>query len=147
MKPTKLAFACALAVCLLGGLARAQDDVSKMIPEGTYKDTCTGCFIDVADNSKLSCSCKDKKGNSKATALYGLALCEKQPWNDNGNLTCTLKGGFKKSCKDIGRSGTSVTANCKNKKGKYQKTDLDLTKCAEDNIDNCDGKLVCGYCP
>lgn len=49
-------------------------------------------------------------------------------------------GNYSKSCKGIKLAGTKLNAQCKNKKGKYIKTSLNLSSC----VGNNNGKLVAG---
>ena len=48
-------------------------------------------------------------------------------------------GNFSGSCRNVGVSGTTLNAECKNSKKVYVKTSINLNKC----LANYSGKLAC----
>ena len=54
------------------------------LPDGTYKDSCSGCAL---SEGRLSCeSCQDGKGKAHATSMATFG-CHKYG-NENGKLVC-----------------------------------------------------------
>ena len=53
-------------------------------------------------------------------------------------------GTWSKSCNLTSDSNNVLTANCKNRSGKYKSSTLNYGKCKDKKVTNDDGNLKCG---
>jgi hypothetical protein len=134
-------FWAAFGILLLAALALALP--AQALPGGSYIRSCKDCMD---DGEQLICQCSYKGKYSGTSIYYG--LCEANSiTNTNSKLTCTARGSFRKSCRDISWNASRLQAVCKTKKGKWNGTVLSGWRSCEGDIANCDGALTCGSCP
>lgn len=135
------AFWATFVILILAGLALAVP--VQALPGGSYSKSCKDC---TDDGEQLICQCSYKGKYSGTSIYYG--LCEANSIsNTNSKLTCTAKGSFRRSCKNISWNASRLQAVCKTKKGKWNGTVLSNWRSCEGDIANCDGALTCGGCP
>ncbi|GEM_PF-1077436 len=116
---------------------------AQALPGGSYSKTCKDC---TDDGQELVCQCS-YKGNYSGTSIY-YGMCESgSVTNTRSKLTCTARGSFRRSCKDISWNASRLQAVCKTKKGKWSGTVLSSWSSCDGDIANCDGALTCGACP
>ena len=115
-------------------------------PSGSYKNSCRDVKV---KGSKLSASCENKKGKWKDTSI-NYKKCDRDIWNDNGELSCGKKNGskipkgsYRNSCKDSYTEGSRLYSTCEKRNGKWKKTNINYKKCDKD-ISNDNGELICG---
>ena len=53
-------------------------------------------------------------------------------------------GSFRGSCRDIDRNGPMLTAMCKDGRGEWRQTSIDMRDCGRTPIANTNGRLTCG---
>ncbi len=131
----------AIAIVVLAGLVLAVP--AQALPGGSYSKTCKDC---TDDGQELVCQCSYKNNYSGTSIYYG--MCESgSVTNTRSKLTCTAKGSFRRSCKNISWNASRLQAVCKTKKGKWNGTVLSSWSSCEGDIANCNGALTCGGCP
>ncbi len=115
-------------------------------PAGSYKNSCRDIKV---QGKKLKASCENRNGKWKQTSI-NYKNCNRDIWNDNGELSCSKKNGsklpkgsYKNSCKDSYTEGGRLYSKCENRNGKWKNTSINYKKCNK-NISNDNGKLVCG---
>jgi major membrane immunogen (membrane-anchored lipoprotein) len=115
-------------------------------PKGTYSESCRD--VKVVGN-ELRASCQKKNGNWNNTRIK-YKKCDRDIWNDNGELSCSKKSGsklpkgsYKNTCKDAYTDGNKLYAKCENRNGKWKNTNINYKNCSGD-ISNDNGQLVCG---
>jgi len=128
-----------------------QDD----IPEGGYKDSCSGCAM---RGDLLECSCRAADGGQRTTS-YRVKNC-KHPGrldNDNGHLSCKglqnakniPAGGYQRSCngcQQVQREAglMLVCSSCRRADGEEVRGVLNLDMCPHPGVpDNRNGHIVC----
>lgn len=116
-------------------------------PRGSYKNSCTDYYT---EGNRLYASCKKKNGGWRNTSI-NYRNCNKDIWNDNGELACggggggsgsLPKGSYKDSCKNIYVEGNVLEADCLNRNGKYSHTSIKYKNCNK-GVYNDRGQLRC----
>jgi hypothetical protein len=157
---TRLLAALALAAatfCLTAPAEARQGSV----PEGSYLDSCRNTYV---EGNTLYGECQDSRGKWKKTWISNFDYCTGDIYNNNGVLDCRggsapaakappppaggLPGGpWSKTCRDPALDGSVLRATCKDNRGTWRPTWIDLRQCASRNIGNDDGLLVCLAAP
>lgn len=115
-------------------------------PSGSYRNSCKDIKV---QGNKLRASCEKRNGKWKQSSI-NYKNCNRDIWNDNGELSCSKKNGsklpkgsYKDSCKDSYTQGSRLYSTCKNRDGNWRKSSINYKKC-DKKISNDNGKLVCG---
>ncbi len=125
-------------------------------PNGSYKRTCA---VQTFTGSVLTAACQPDDSPNFRTTQIDILACRQDPdvFNRDGGLQCYTRqgwgsgravprGSYIDSCKDVIVSGDqrTVTAQCKNNNGKYQRTEITTGSCRLGNgLDNQNGRLAC----
>lgn len=125
---------------------RAGTKTSKSAPKGSYKKSCKNYYT---EGKRLYATCEKKNGGWRSSSI-NYKNCNKDIWNDNGNLTCgnrnssgkLPKGSYKNSCRNIYVEGNLLEAECLNRNGKYSHTSINYRKCNK-GVYNDKGRLRC----
>ncbi len=144
-----------LAALLLAGVASAQD---YGVPSGSYQQTCRNAFIqfrplgdDLYYNRILVADCRRTDGSFKKSDLHHVGECGGDISNQNGTLACPKdpppQGSYTRTCRGIQQSGTTLTAECRDRDGFWRPTHLYATDRCVGPIHNEGGALVCEYDP
>lgn len=127
------------------GELRCKKSGSASVPRGSYKKSCKNYYT---EGNRLYAKCEKKNGGWKSSSI-NYKNCNKDIWNDNGNLTCGNKntgklppGSYKQSCKNIYVEGNVLEAECLNRNGKYSHTSINYKKCNK-GVYNDKGRLRC----
>lgn len=114
-------------------------------PAGSYKNSCRNIKV---QGKQLKASCENRNGKWKQTSI-NYKKCDRDIWNDNGELSCSKKGGklpkgsYRDSCRDSYTEGNRLYSKCENRNGKWKNTSINYKRC-DKNISNDNGQLVCG---
>lgn len=158
---TKLWMAVATAAALLGAQAQAQPQPQDQrwgggwgsggswTPAGSYQQTCRDIRV---NGDTLTASCPDNRNRwNYSTVRY--RECQGDIGNNNGRLMCSWSGGgwgqlpsgsYQQTCRDARVSGSTLTASCRDDRGRWNYSTLDFRNCRSD-IGNANGRLVCGW--
>lgn len=122
------------------------------LPEGSWYESCRDTSV---YGDWLYASCINWNGEWRANAVRW-ADCDSDLWNYDGELYCETRtrpddrweialpaGNWKATCRNGAFDGYNLTAECRNTRGKYRRTSLDVRYCPYP-IDNDRGVLVCG---
>ncbi len=128
------------------GVLKCRQKPAPKPPAGSYSKTCKD--IKVAGN-ELRAKCEKRSGNWKNTRIK-YKKCDRDIWNDNGELSCKKKkgsnvpvGSYKNSCKDYYVESGKLYASCEKRNGRWNKSSIKYKNCDRD-ISNDNGELVCG---
>lgn len=146
----------ALAACFaMSGLAAAAAP-----PDGSYLGSCRNARV---EGDKLHAECRDDAGKWKKTWLQGYIYCAGDIANENGLLVChggrlteeeaagsagsaargeLPPGPWRETCRDGVLDGAILRASCKDTRGAWRLTFIDLATC-DGEVGNIDGQLVC----
>ena len=150
-------FAAALAAIVLS----APSALADYAPPGTYQQTCTSISVqwDV-----LSAQCRTRNGNWNFTNLRDFRNCEGDIANIDGRLQCTgnwddgnnddnddndndggwlPRGSYRDTCRNEEVQGATLTAECRDRFGRWRYTELDNFRSCRGDIANIDGMLNC----
>ena len=115
-------------------------------PSGSYKNSCKDIEV---KGDRLKAKCEKKNGNWNNTSI-NYKKCDRDIWNDNGELTCKKKqssklpsGSYKNSCRDAYTEGKRLYAECQRRDGSWKKSSINYKNCNK-NISNDNGNLICG---
>ncbi len=151
--------AAALAV-LCGAPAQAQQQDQRwgggwsQAPSGSYQQTCRDIRV---NGDTLTASCQDSRGRWSYSTL-NFRDCRGDIGNSNGRLLCSWGGGggggggwgqlpsgsYQQTCRDARVSGSTLTASCRDDRGRWTYSTLNFRDCRSD-IGNANGRLVCGW--
>ena len=53
-------------------------------------------------------------------------------------------GSFQQSCRDVRQQGSTLTAVCRDGRGRLSETAIDISRCGRSDIGNRNGTLACG---
>ncbi|MFT3810471.1 MAG: CVNH domain-containing protein [Micropepsaceae bacterium] len=121
------------------------------LPEGSWYESCRDASV---YGDWLYASCINWNGDWRANSIRW-ADCDTDIWNYDGELDCETRtrpdrwefalpaGDWQRSCRNGAFDGYSLTAECRNTRGSYRRTSLDVRYCPYP-IDNDRGRLVCG---
>jgi hypothetical protein len=119
------------------------------IPRGSYRDSCNGVYM---SGWNLNASCRDSSGRWNRTSLDIRTCGDRDIANLNGRLSCTggiggggqlPAGSYRSSCNSAYMTGWTLNATCRDNRGRYVRTTLDIRPCDRRDIANVDGRLVC----
>jgi hypothetical protein len=136
-----------LAVLLLAPfLAPAPVAADRVLPPGSYRNSCKDCYV---DNGWLYCRCKNGRDGRNDTRI-NYTRCNGDIANQDGWLTCNGGGGrhslpggtWRNSCRDARVQGNELLAECRNGSGRWVQAWIPLNRCPG-NLSNQDGRLVC----
>ncbi|BCW88467.1 hypothetical protein sos41_16070 [Alphaproteobacteria bacterium SO-S41] len=148
------ALALAAAALFSTGAAEARPAA---LPEGSYLDSCRDLYV---EGSTLYGECQNNAGKWKKTWISNYGYCDGDIYNNNGVLDCRggrlpeqaapskpsgglPAGPWTKTCRDPALDGSILRANCKDNRGTWRPTWIDLRQCSSRTIGNDDGLLVC----
>lgn len=133
---------------------RTDDRGDDRPPPGSYQQTCRQ---ERASDGDLSANCEDRNGRERPSQLRDYAECRGDIGNDDGNLRCRRDntadnqddnndaapaGTWQASCRDHRMSRNVLTAECRNRDGRWIVSSVDLARCTQ-GVSNDDGQLVC----
>lgn len=146
----------ALAAALF--VAAPSAEARQSLPEGSYLDSCRNLYV---DGDTLYGECQDSRGKWKKTWISGYAYCDGDIVNNNGVLDCQggrlpdqdepaapaagdlPAGDWSKTCRDAVLDGYVLRASCKDNRGTWRPTWIDMRQCKSNTVGNDDGLLVC----
>lgn len=157
MMPFRALLVALLCVALWPLTASAQG-----APSGSYQNSCQN--ID-ADWQRVSAVCRKRNGQWNYSTLEDYRRCRGDISNDNGRLVCSdgnddyndggyqddgynnadlaPRGSYQQSCRKIEADRNSLSAECRDRSGRWRYTELqDYNRCRGD-IANRDGMLAC----
>lgn len=117
------------------------------VPRGSYKNSCNNYYT---EGNRLYASCQKRNGGWRDTSI-NYRNCDKDIWNDNGELACggggggsgsLPKGSYKDTCKNMYVQGNVLEAECLNRNGKYSYTSIKYKNCNR-GVYNDWGQLRC----
>ena len=148
--------ALAFAAFTASGAAQAET-----VPNGTYTSTCRSLTV---DGDTLYAECQNSRGKWKKTWISGFQYCDGDIYNNDGVLDCNggrlpdrksgatpiprdakrdlPLGPWVDTCRDAIVDGSVLRATCRDTRGTWRPTWIDLRQCRGD-IANDDGLLVC----
>ena len=152
--------AAAALVVLCGAPAQAQPQPQdqrwgggwNQAPSGSYQRFCRDIRV---NGDTLTASCEDMRGRWNYSSLR-YRDCRGDIGADNGRLVCSWGGGggggwgqlpsgsYQQSCRDARVSGSTLTASCRDDRGRWNYSSLNFRNCRSD-IGNANGRLVCGW--
>ncbi|MCF8035073.1 MAG: CVNH domain-containing protein [Desulfarculaceae bacterium] len=141
---SRLAVFFSLAILALA-LAAPLGVAAKVLPPGSYRDSCKDCYV---DNGRLHCRCKGGGGNWYETSIK-YYRCGGAISNRDGSLVCAghsrglPQGSWQNSCRRARMKGNTLLAECKNSHGDWVQSWLDVSHCSR-QVGNDNGRLVCG---
>lgn len=118
------------------------------VPRGSYKNSCNNYYT---EGNRLYASCQKKNGGWRDTSI-NYRNCDKDIWNDNGELACggggggsgsLPKGSYKDTCRNMYVQGNVLEAECLNRNGKYSYTSIKYKNCSHKGVYNDWGQLRC----
>lgn len=120
------------------------------IPPGSYQETCRNERVESGD---LIADCADRNGRLRHSELQNHRFCRGDISNDNGNLRCnrdddaddgyaTPSGTWRLTCRDHRVSRNILSAECRDRFGRWVETSVDLRSCRQ-GVSNVNGRLVC----
>jgi hypothetical protein len=135
------------------------DDDSDWSPRGSYQATCRRERV---EDGTLIAECVDRNGRWRYTELQNYRSCRGDIANSDGMLRCRRdpdhddgddhgdddadmpSGDWRATCRSERIYGSVLYAQCRDRHGYWRETTLDLRHCEDDEVQNRDGKLVCG---
>lgn len=148
---TGLAAAVATVLLGFGAVAWAQP---LPLPGGSWRDTCGEARAYFQDGARtLSARCSNSRGGSSYSSLR-YDQCRGDIANRDGQLVCgnpgplppgagVPDGSYRRSCRGAYVSGGRLYAECRDHRGDWQRTSIDLASCRGRDITNIDGRLTC----
>lgn len=154
-----LAIAALLSVAGLAQPASAQQNM----PGGGWQDTCQNAHM---NGSVLRAQCR-RMDDSWMRSSIDLSQCRSGlVANVNGQLACEGRGnnygsndynnnnnsnsyerfpggGWNITCNNATMRGSVLRANCRDERGNYQTSSIDVTQCSQDLVANVNGYLAC----
>ncbi len=129
-----------------GDLVCDKDQHAKWDPPGSYQQSCKDASV---EKDELEAQCKGKDGSWNWSSL-NFKKCYDDISNDDGKLVCGRRhhhaqlphGSYQDSCKHIEIDGNTLHAECKDTRGKWRDSSLDVKGCRGD-VNNIDGRLTC----
>ncbi len=127
------------------------NDGGGRIPRGSYQQTCQNERVERGD---LVADCADRNGRWRHSELANHRFCRGDIANDNGVLICDRDnngndddyavptGSWRQTCRDEDVSGTILSAECRDRLGRWVETSVDLRGCRQ-GVANMNGRLVC----
>lgn len=122
-------------------------------PSGSYQRTCRDIRV---NGDTLIASCQDNRGRWNYSSVR-YRDCRGDIGNSDGRLMCSWGGGgggggwgqlpsgsYQQSCRDARVSGSTLTASCRDDRGRWNYSSLDFRNCRSD-IGNANGRLACGW--
>lgn len=114
------------------------------LPPGSWQKSCRNPEV---SGKILSADCLDRGGRYRYSEI-DLRICREPISNQNGYLTCgegpaLPPGSWQQSCRDFEISGRTLSAECRDRGGRYRYSELDLRGCREP-VSNQNGQLTCG---
>src|SRR5580700_341728 len=154
-----IAFAIAL---LLSAAGNAQPlSAQTYLPQGSWQDSCRDAHV---RGSILAAQCRADDDSWVRSTLDTSQCSNGQVSNQNGSLTCERgsqyyhargnnrgnarsayqmpNGSWSNSCSSGQMRGSVLLASCRNDRGDYQQTSLDVQQCRYSNVSNRNGALV-----
>lgn len=118
------------------------------LPRGEWIRTCRNYRV---ESRTLKAECKDERGRYRYTEL-DLRGCRDRVSNAGGRLYCGSggddtslpPGSWVRSCREGYVEDRTLYAECRNNRGRYDDTSIDLRSCRRQPISNDDGELTCG---
>ena len=149
MKFTKLFLAS--LVLLVCGVTAASADTA---PPGNYQRTCTNIG---ADGWRLWATCRTRNGGWNESVLEDYRRCQSGIENNDGRLQCANnneyddhgsndwapRGSYQDSCRNIQVERGTLTAECRDGRGRWRYTELNDYRRCQGDIANDNGILEC----
>lgn len=127
------------------------DDRGDRVPSGSYQETCRNERVESGD---LVADCADRNGRWRHSELANHRFCRGDIANANGVLRCDRDGDsadddytvpsgtWRATCRDHDMSGSILTAECRNRVGRWVASSVDLRACRQ-GVANVNGRLAC----
>jgi CVNH domain-containing protein len=116
-------------------------------PRGSYSQTCRD--IRTRGNN-LSAVCQNVDGQWVGSTLNNFDRCASEIVNDDGRLECTRRGGrlvpagtYSETCRNVYVRGDTLRAECQNRGGGWNWSQLNDWDDCRRGIENDDGRLRC----
>ena len=145
MRASSVAVAIAGFIIAFCGVASAAP-----IPQGSYRATCQDVR---AGSNTLTATCQTRRGVWSFTTLGDYRDCQGDIANVDGRLTCMgdwddgddwlPHGSYRESCRDEAVERGTLTAECRDRNGRWRYTELANVRSCRGDIFNADGILRC----
>lgn len=143
--------AAAAASAALGVAAWAQSSLP--LPPGSWRDSCGDARAYYQNGARiLSARCTKRGGGTEYSTLR-YDQCRGDIANSNGRLVCgnpgpippvaVPEGSYRQSCRNAYVRNGQLYAECRDRRGNWQRTSIDLASCRGRDIANIDGRLTC----
>jgi len=137
---------------------------SANLPDGSWQDSCRNSRM---RGATLTAQCRADDDSWVRSSLDTSQCQNGQVSNHNGSLTCergsqyyrgnnsnrnnnnnarqnqTPSGSWSDSCSNGQMRGSVLMASCRNDRGDYRQTSIDVQQCRYSNVANRNGSLVC----
>ncbi|MGE4371290.1 MAG: CVNH domain-containing protein [Xanthobacter sp.] len=156
-----------LAVILWGGAHSSAH--AQRIPPGSYLQTCRDVQMRGWNNLEARCE-TGRRGQFRFSQLNDVDRCRGDISNRNGQLWCERRGrpgpgpgpnpgprpgtgngpqgSYRQSCGQINQVGNVLRATCRDQRGRWVESRLDMLACApRSDISNRNGQLSCPPIP
>lgn len=129
-------------------------------PPGSYQNSCTNAYMDGND---LVATCETVRGDEVESVLPNVRSCRGDISNRNGQLTCQRGGGwvppqepedepdqfegpdgsYQQSCRAVEVNGNTLSAECRDRNGRFRYSELPNYHRCRGDIANRNGALFC----
>jgi len=123
-------------------------------PGGDWAESCRDATL---RGGTLLARCRERDGDWRSTSIRTSECPGNRLRNDNGRLVCAgggwddddawtsggPRGSWAQSCRQAQVSGSRLTATCRDRDGRYQRSSIIFTQCRGNRVANLDGRLRC----
>ena len=121
-------------------------------PRGSWDDSCRRAEV---RGNTLTAECRDRDGRWQRSSIRYTDCPGNRVQNSNGRLVCDRRGGgappapvrvpgdWDQSCRDAQVRGNTLTAACRDRQGRFQRSSIRYTDCPGNRVGNDNGRLVC----
>ena len=136
------------AIVLLAWVLPSSAAQAQQVPRGSYLRSCPEATV---SRNTLIATCRQVDGQWRQSTLADVDRCVGDIGNNNGRLRCSYGpppgpvpgGSYQLSCTDARISGSTLSAACRTRNGRTQRSALaEINRCVGD-IGNDDGRLTC----
>jgi hypothetical protein len=123
------------------------------VPSGSYQQSCRDVRVSGSGPAAtLTASCQDPRGRWNYSSVR-LNQCRGEIINWSGRLTCAPGGGpgwggnlprgsYQQSCRDVRVSGPTLSASCRDNRGRWNYSSIRFNDCRS-GVGNNNGRLAC----
>lgn len=127
------------------------DGDDQWLPRGSYRETCRRARV--VDRT-LTAECVDRNGNWRYSELVDFSRCRGDIANANGRLVCRSddddddwapNGSYRDTCRRVNVQEGTLTAECRDRDGRWRYTELPNFRSCRGDIANVNGMLRCRF--